>query len=75
MVDISGHGVYNRFVDVEDKKALDPYGECVVGTNFQSTLSSTHDITLELLKLDTKGITMTLDCCRSVTRGDVVALQ
>ena len=65
---ISGHGVYNRKVDVEDKNALDPHGECVVGTNYACTLSSTHDITLELLKLDTDHITMTLDCCRLVTR-------
>ena len=70
---ITGHGVYNRKVgvDVEGKIALDPHGECVVGTNRASTLSSTHDITLEL-KLDTDLITMTLDCCREVTRGVVI---
>ena len=64
---ISGHGVYNRKVgvDVGDKKALDPDGECVVGTNRACTLSSVHDITLELLKLDTDLITMTLDLCMS----------
>ena len=74
---ISGHGVYNSKVevDVEDKTALDPVGECVVGTNRACTLSSTHNITLELLKLDTDHITMTLDCCREVTRGSVVSLQ
>ena len=71
---ISGHGVYNRKVDVEDKKALNPDGECVVGTNAACTLSSTHDIMLELLKLDTDLITMTLDCCREVTRVPVVSL-
>ena len=74
---ISGHGVYNTRlgVDVEDRKALDPHGECVVGTDYACTLSSVHDITLELLKLDTEQITMTLDCCRLVTRGAVVSLQ
>ena len=77
---ISGHGVYNRKVgvDVEDKTALDPHGECVVGTNSACTLSSVHDITLELLKLHTDLITMTLDCCRVVTRGTevpVISLQ
>ena len=72
---ISGHGVYNRKVDVEYKTALDPHGECVVGTDYACTLSSVHDITLELLKLDTEQITMTLDCCRLVTRGAVVSLQ
>ena len=80
MLNISGHGVYNRMVGVEvgDKKSLDPHGECVVGTNRASTLSSVHDIILELLKLDTDLITMTLDCCRLVTRGNrvpVVSLQ
>ena len=66
--------MYNRKVgvDVEGKTALDPHGECVVGTNRASTLSSTHDITLELLKLHTDHITMTLDCCRVVTRGAIV---
>ena len=72
--------MYNRKVgvDVGDKKALDPDGECVVGTNYMCTLSSTHDITLELLKLHTVLITMTLDCCREVTRGarvPVIKLQ
>ena len=46
-------------------------GECIVGTSYACALhamSSTHDITLELLKLDTDLITMTLDCCREVTR-------
>ena len=41
-------------------------GECIVGTSYACALhamSSTHDITLELLKLDTDLITMTLDCC------------
>ena len=75
---ISGHGVYNRKVgvDVEGKTALDPHGEGVVGTNRACTLSSTHNITLELLKLDTDLITMTLDCCREVTRqrNPVIAL-
>ena len=77
---ISGHGVYNRKVgvDVGGKTALDPDGECVVGTNRACTLSSVHDITLELLKLNTDLITMTLDCCREVTRGNkvpVISLQ
>ena len=62
-------------VDVENKKALQPHGECVVGTNRAGSLSSVHDITLELLKLDTEHITMTLDCCRSVIRGPVIKLQ
>ena len=74
---ISGHGVYNRKVgvDVESKTALDPDGECVVGTNRACTLSSTHNITLELLKLDTDFITMTLDCCREVTRERIPVIK
>ena len=72
--------MYNRKVgvDVGGKTALDPDGECVVGTNRACTLSSVHDITLELLKLDTDLITMTLDCCREVyrgTRNPVVSLR
>ena len=73
-----GHGLYNTDIDVENKKALGPHGECVVGTNYACTLSGVHDITLELLKLDTDLITMTLDCCREVTRGarvPVIKLQ
>ena len=74
---LSGHGVYNRKVEVKIKehKAVDPHGDCVVGTNYACSLSSVHDITLELLKLDTKQITMTLDCCRKVIRGPVIKLQ
>ena len=45
---------------------------CVVGTDHASTRSRIHDIALELLKLDTDLITMTLDCCREVTRGNKV---
>ena len=73
---ISGHGIYNRSIAVDStlKKAVDPHGECVIGTNYGCTLSSVHDITLELLKLDTKQITMTLDCCRTVTRDAVIEL-
>ena len=67
---------HDRFeVEIEDKKALDPHGECVIGTGYASIFSSVHDITLELLKLDTEQITMTLDCCRKVTRGPVIKLQ
>ena len=74
---ISGHGVYNRKVgvDVEGKTALDPHGECVVGTNRACTLSSTHNITLELLKLDTDTVTMTLDCYREVTRERIPVIK
>ena len=31
--------------------------------------SSIHEIKVELNKLNTKKITMTLDCCRNVSRG------
>ena len=31
--------------------------------------SSIHDIKVELNKMNTKKITMTLDCCRTVSRG------
>ena len=47
--------------------------KCISGYAYR--LSRIHDIALELLKLDTDLITMTLDCCREVTRGSVVSLQ
>ena len=56
------------------KKAVDPHGECVIGTSFAGTLTSVEDIILELLKLKTKQITMTLDCCRTVARESVIEL-
>ena len=54
---ISGHGYHLG--------PLSTHGECVVGTNNDCTMSITHDIALELLKLDTDLITMTLDLCMS----------
>ena len=49
-----------------------------MGTGYASKLCSVHDIKTELLKLNTKKITMTLDCCRSRPRGarnPVIKLQ
>ena len=66
---MAGHGTYNIEIEVDQgKKALHPHGECVIGTSFALSLSSVHDITLELLNLNTDKITMTLDCCRTVMR-------
>ena len=42
-----------------------------MGTAYASKLVSVHDIKTELLKLNTKKITMTLDCCRIGSRGEV----
>ena len=71
----SGHGVDNIQieveVDVKEKKALDHHGECLMGTGRANLLSRVHDIKIELLKLNTKKITMTLDCCRIGSRGEV----
>ena len=50
-------------------EALDPYGECLIGTGLASKLSSVSSIKTVLLKLNTKKITMTLDCCRDQPRG------
>ena len=44
----------------QGKKALRPHGECVIGTSFALSLSSLHDITLELLNLNTDRITRTV---------------
>ena len=54
-----------------EKEALDPHRDCVMGTGMASNLSCVHDIKTELLKLNTKMITMTLDCCRIGSRGEV----
>ena len=69
----SGHGKenYDIEIDVDEKEALDPHGDCVMGTGLASNLSRVHDIKTELLKLNTKKITMTLDCCRIGSRGEV----
>ena len=49
-----------------------------MGTGYASKLISVHDVKTELLKLNTKKITMTLDCCRIGSRGarnPVIKLQ
>ena len=49
-----------------------------MGTGYASKLISVHDVKTELLKLNTKKITMTLDCCRNQSRGarnPVIKLQ
>ena len=44
-------------------------GECVLGCGFGNIASSIHEIKVELHKLNVQTkITMTLDCCRTVTR-------
>ena len=55
---ISGYGVHMSHWSGEPT-----HKGCVVGTNAASTRSRIHDIALELLKLDTDLITMTLDLC------------
>ena len=42
-------------------------GECVLGIGHMAT--SIHSIKVELNKMNTQKITMTLDCCRDVCRG------
>ena len=42
-------------------------GECVLGISDIAT--SIHDIKVELNKMNTEKITMTMDCCRTVERG------
>ena len=49
--------------------ALNPHGDCLLGVGYASKLCSVHDIKTELLKLNTKKITMTLDCCRKGGQG------
>ena len=40
-----------------------------MGTGYATKLVAVHDIKTELLKLNTKKITMTLDCCREGGEG------
>ena len=47
----------------------DSAGECVLGTGMRTVATSIHDIKVELNKMNTQKITMTLDCCRTVERG------
>ena len=42
-------------------------GECVLGIG--DIASSIHSIKVELNKMNAQKITMTLDCCRTVSRG------
>ena len=42
-------------------------GECVLGIGDIAT--SIHSIKVELNKMNVEKITMTLDCCRNVSRG------
>ena len=50
------------------EQAQEHAGECVLGNGRRGKADSIHDLKLELLKLNTKKITMTLDCCRTPSR-------
>ena len=47
-------------------------GECVLGSGDIVIPSSVHEIKVELNKMKAQKITMTLDCCRTVTREEDV---
>ena len=49
-------------------EALSSTGQCVMGTGMVAVETSVHDIKVELNKMNAEKITMTLDCCRTVTR-------
>ena len=55
--------------------AQEASGECVIGNKYGGKADSIHDLKLELLKLKTDKITMTFDCCRSVTKDATVDLK
>ena len=48
--------------------ALNSSGECVLGIGHMAF--SIHSIKVELSKMNAEKITMTLDCCRTVSRGE-----
>ena len=60
---MSGHGQYNVNILSEED------GECVLGNGY-SSITSIHSIKVELNKLNTQKITMTLDCDRTNWRID-----
>ena len=77
---LSGHGKDNVRVLTEENKnpsgeddlpltAQMAAGECVLGTGMSTMATSIHEIKVELNKMNTQKITMTLDCCRTVERG------
>ena len=76
---ISGHGTDNAKVlagenndsdgDDDTLVAQTSAGECVLGTGLSNIATSIHSIKVELNKMNTQKITMTLDCCRTVSRG------
>jgi len=74
----SGHGKDGSRVETEVGEnssgetvdlAKEASGECVIGNKLGGRSDSIHDLKLELLKLKTDKITVTLDCCRTVTRS------
>ena len=50
--------------------AQNPAGDCVLGTGSVYIASSIYNIRVELSKMKAEKITMTLDCCRIVSRGE-----
>ena len=73
---LSGHGNDNAmvlagdYVDEDEDDVLtaqNSVGECVYGIG--QIASSIHEIKVELTKMNTQKITMTLDCDRTVHRG------
>ena len=74
---VSGHGTDNIKILTEENKnpsgeddlplaTQESAGECVLGIGEIAT--SIHSIKVELNKMNAEKITMTLDCCRNVSR-------
>ena len=79
MKPLSGHGKDNVAVLTGENQnpsgqddlpltAQNSSGECVLGTS-GDIATSIHSIKVELNKMNVEKITMTLDCCRNVSRG------
>ena len=56
----------------DELKAETSSGECVLGSGDITIASSIHEIKVELNKIKAQKITITLDCCRTVTRDEDV---
>ena len=81
MIIVSGHGKDGVRIITTDADKNNPFdvlkaetssGECVLGSGDIIIASSIHEIKVELNKMNAQKITMTLDCCRTVTRDEDV---
>ena len=65
-----GHGIFNQTAEInETQDSRTPFGECLLGNNGHQGLCSVLSIQKLLTQFKADIITLTLDCCRSLSRG------